>query len=96
MAAPWTPGAAGFFFSSLMPSEEPAKAFAPQFSPTIGAPAKPARLAFAALYIKHRLGLSDEETGEQIRDNPFRQFVLGFAACSSKASFDPSMTVHFR
>jgi hypothetical protein len=29
------------------------------------------RLAFGALFIKQRLGLTDEETVEQIRENPY-------------------------
>jgi hypothetical protein len=69
---------------------------APQFNPTTGAPAKPVRLAFGALFIKQRLGLTDEETAEQIRENASIQFFLGFAGYSSKAPFEPSMIVHFR
>ena len=83
-------------FSSLMPWEELEETYAPQFSPTTGAPAKSVRLAFSALFIKLRLGLTDEETVEQIRENAYMQFFLGFAGYSSKAPFDPSMMVHFR
>jgi len=83
-------------FSSLMPWEELEETYAPQFSPTTGAPAKSVRLAFGALFIKQRLGLTDEETVEQIRENAYMQFFLGFAGYSSKAPFDPSMMVHFR
>ena len=83
-------------FSSLMPWEELEETYASQFSPTTGAPAKPVRLAFGALFIRQRLGLTDEETVEQIRENAYMQFFLGFAGYSSKAPFDPSMMVHFR
>ena len=83
-------------FSSLMPWEELEEIYAPQFSPTTGAPAKSVRLAFGALFIKQRLGLTDEETVEQIRENAYMQFFLGFVGYSSKAPFDPSMMVHFR
>ena len=79
-----------------MPWEELEETYAPQFNPTTGAPAKPVRLAFGALFIKQRLGLTDEETVEQIRENAYMQFFLGFAGYSSKAPFDPSMMVHFR
>jgi hypothetical protein len=82
-------------FATLMPSDEIEEAYAHQFSPTTGAPAKPARLAFGALFIKQRLGLSDEETVEQIRENAYMQYYLGFAGYSSKTPFDPSMMVHF-
>ena len=83
-------------FSSLMPWEELEETYASQFSSTTGAPAKSVRLAFGALFIKQRLGLTDEETVEQIRENAYMQFFLGFAGYSNMAPFDPSMMVHFR
>ncbi len=36
----------------------------------MGAPAKSGRLAYGALLIKERLGLTDEETAEQVQENP--------------------------
>jgi hypothetical protein len=83
-------------FSSLMPWEKLEETHAPEFSPMTGTPAKSVQMAFAALFIKQRLGLTDEETVEQIRENPYLQFFLGFAGYSTKAPFDPSMMVHFR
>ena len=56
-------------FSALMPWEELEDTDAPQFNPTTGAPAKSVRLAFGGLFIKQRLGLTDEETVEPIREN---------------------------
>ena len=38
-----------------------------------------------ALFIKQWLCLTDEETVEQIRENVYLQFFLGFAGYSSKA-----------
>ena len=72
-------------FSSVMPWEELEETYAPQFNPSTGAPAKPVCLAFGAMFIKQRLGLTDEETVEQIRENAYMRFVLGFAGYSSKA-----------
>jgi IS5 family transposase len=80
LAAPWTRKTAGCYS---------------QFSPKTGAPAMPVRLAFGALFIKQRLGLTDEETVEQIRENAYIQFFLGFAGYSSKPPSDPSMMVDF-
>ncbi len=57
-------------FASLMPWEEVDETYAPQFSPRTWAPAKPVRLAFGALFIKQRLGLTDEGTIEQILEVP--------------------------
>jgi IS5 family transposase len=96
LAALWTQTTAGVLFASLMPWEELEETYASQFNPTTGAPAKPVRLAFGALFIKQPLGLTDEETVEQIRENAYMQFFLGFAGYSNKAPFDPSMMVHFR
>jgi IS5 family transposase len=67
-----------------MPWEELEATYAPKFSPTTGAPAKSVMLAFDALFIKQRLGLTDEETLEQIRENAYMKFFLGFADYSSK------------
>ena len=67
----------------------------PQFNPWTGAPAKSVRLAFGALFIMQRLGLTDEETVEQIREKAYMQYFLGFAGIA-KAPFAPSMMVHFR
>jgi IS5 family transposase len=39
--------------------------------------------------------LIDEEIVEQIRENAYMEFLLGFVNYSSKAPFDPSMMVDF-
>ena len=54
------------------------------------------RVALGALIIKERLGTSDEETVEQIRDNPYLQYFLGFKEFSDDPPFHSSMFVHFR
>ena len=83
-------------FSSLMPWEESEEAYAHRSNLTTGAPAKHVRLTFGALFIKQRLGLSDEEMVEQIRESAYMPLFLGFAGYSSKTPFDTSMMVHFR
>ena len=50
----------------------------------------PVRLAFGALFMKQRLGLTDEETVLQIQKNDYMQFFLGYSGYSSKVPFDPS------
>lgn len=62
----------------------------------MGAPAKSARIAFGALIIKERLGVTDEETVEQITENPYLQYFLGLHEYRKEPLFDPSMMVHFR
>ena len=61
-----------------------------------GPPAKSVRVALGALIIKERLGTSDEETVEQIRENPYLQYFLGFKEFSDEPPFHPTMFVHFR
>ncbi|NLD96561.1 MAG: IS5 family transposase, partial [Synergistaceae bacterium] len=62
-----------------------------------GNPALPFRVAFGALLVQSRLRLTDEETVEQIRENPYIQYFLGFEGYrSEKRPFDPSMMVYFR
>jgi hypothetical protein len=62
----------------------------------MGSPALSVRIALGALIIKERLGTSDEETVEQIRENPYLQYFLGFKEYKDEAPFHPTMFVHFR
>jgi IS5 family transposase len=55
-----------------------------------------ARIALGSLIVKERLGLTDRETVEQIRENPYIQYFLGYGSFSSAAPFDASLMVHFR
>ena len=43
----------------------------------MGALAKPFRMALGALIIKEKLGISDRETVEQIKENPYLQYFIG-------------------
>lgn len=61
-----------------------------------GPPAKSVRVALGALIIKERLGTSDEETVEQIRENPYLQYFLGYKVYKDEQPFDPSLFVYFR
>ena len=60
------------------------------------APPRSGRVAFGAMIIKERLGVTDEETVEQIKENPYLQNFLGYRELLKDAPFDPSMMVHFR
>lgn len=82
--------------NELIPWQELETEYAEQFSAKMGAPAKSFRMALGALIIKERLGTSDAETVEQIRENPYLQFFLGLSEYSDQAPFDASMMVHFR
>ncbi len=80
----------------LIPWDEIEERYAELFSETHGAPAISAREAVASLIIKEKLGLTDEETVEQIREKPYAQYLLGWEAFRDERPFDPSMMVHFR
>ena len=62
----------------------------------MGAPIVPSRVALGALIIKERLGLTDRETVQTIRENPFLQYFIGQAEFSQRRPFDASLMVDFR
>ncbi len=82
--------------AELIPWSEFESVYAAQFSEDNGAPAKGFRVALGALIIKERLGISDRETVEQIRENPYLQYFLGMSEYRDAVPFDASMLVHFR
>jgi len=82
--------------AELIPWDELEDDYAAQFCKGFGAPAKPFRMALGALIIKTRMGLTDEELVEQIKENPYLQFFIGLEAFQYSAPFDPSMMVYFR
>ena len=82
--------------AELIPWDELEADDAAQFCKGFGAPAKPFRMALGALIIKARLGLTDEELVEQIKENPYLQFFIGLEGFQFSAPFDPSMMVDFR
>ena len=83
--------------AAKMPWQEVERCYAESFAGTgMGAPAKSGRIAYGALIIKEQLGISDEETVEQITENPYLQYFLGLHEFRQTALFDPSMMVHFR
>jgi hypothetical protein len=82
--------------AELIPWDELEDDYAAQFCKGFGAPAKPFRMALGALIIKARMGLTDEELVEQIKENAYLQFFIGLEAFQNSAPFDPSMMVYFR
>lgn len=82
--------------AKIIPWSEFEAEYAAIFTEEIGAPAKTFRVALGALIIKEKLGTSDRETVEQIRENPYLQYFIGMSDYSNKPPFDPSMLVHFR
>jgi len=83
--------------AKFIPWEEFEHAYRKSFKDSgLGPPAKSVRIALGALIIKERLGTSDEETVEQIRENPYLQYLLGYKEYKDERPFDPSLFVYFR
>ena len=82
--------------SKLIPWDKIGSQYSACFSKKMGAPAKPLRMALGALIIKERCGFTDEETVEQIKENPYLQYFIGLKEYTEESPFDPSMLVHFR
>ncbi|MBS4054436.1 MAG: IS5 family transposase [Thermaerobacter sp.] len=82
--------------AALIPWTEIEEKYAELFPNPIGNVAKPARVALGALLIKERCGFTDQETVEQISENPYLQYFLGFKEFTIDTPFDSSLMVHFR
>jgi len=78
----------------LIPWSEFEKEYASFFHKEMGAPAKSFRMANGALIIKEKLGITDRETVEQIKENPYLQYFIGMSSYSNETPFDASMLVH--
>ncbi len=54
------------------------------------------RVVIGSLIIKHMCDLSDRETVQQIQENVYMQYFLGFSSFSDEEPFDASLFVEFR
>lgn len=81
--------------SKFIPWEQIEERYASIFADK-GSPAKNIRIALGALLIKEKGNFSDRETVQQIIENPYLRYFLGFHSYLHKAPFDASMMVHFR
>jgi hypothetical protein len=61
-----------------------------------GAGNKSARLIIGAMIVKHKLSLSDAETIETIRENPYMQYLCGLSEFTDKKIFNPTLFVVIR
>ena len=56
----------------------------------------PSDVAFGSLYIQRKLRFTDRELVDQIAENPYMQYFLGYKEYVNEKPFDPSLLVHFR
>ena len=81
----------------LLPWDEIEKEYNSKLNNAVkGAGNKPARMVIGASIIKHKLGLSDEETILMIQENPYMQYLCGLTELTYKPIFDPSLFVTIR
>lgn len=64
-------------------------------SPTGRPPISP-RIVLGSLIIKHLCNLDDRETVDQISENIYMQYFLGYSSFSDQAPFDSSLMTDFR
>jgi hypothetical protein len=79
-----------------IPWDEFAKIYAKALCEDFGRPALDARVVIGAMIIKYKKGLSDEETIEEIKENAYLQYFIGYEEFSHKSPFDPSLFVTLR
>lgn len=82
--------------AKLIPWGEFEKEYVRHFPSKTGNPAKPFRMALGALLIKEMKNLTDEELVEDIRENPYYQYLLGLECYQDDPPFEASSLVHFR
>ena len=82
--------------ASQIPWDELATIYARSLRSDFGRPSVDARVVIGAMLIKHIKSLTDEETIEEIRENPYMQYFLGLKEFVYDRIFDPSLFVTLR
>lgn len=75
--------------NQCIPWDELTRGYYQNLSSTHGRPVKDARLVIGAVIIKHKLCLSNEETVQQILENFYLQYFVGFPAYQDQQPFAP-------
>ncbi len=83
--------------SKKIPWDELVKVYQKQLNNSkTGADGINPRVVIGSLIIKHICDLSDRETVQQIQENMYMQYFLGFSSFSDEEPFDASLFVEFR
>ena len=61
-----------------------------------GRPAISPRIVIGSIIIKHLCNLDDVETVDQISENIYMQYFLGYSSFTNEAPYDPSLLTDFR
>lgn len=81
--------------SEVIPWDRIEERYAAKFG-QCGNVALPLRIALGALIIKEKCGFTDEETVENISENNYMQYFIGYKEFSPQRPFVPSLMVEFR
>jgi IS5 family transposase len=81
--------------SKVIPWDKIEDRYAEKFG-KCGNVAIPLRMALGALIIKEKCGFSDEETVENISENNYMQYFIGYKEYRAENPFVPSLMVEFR
>jgi hypothetical protein len=84
------------FLAQNLPWDEMVAIYVKQMSKDMGRPAKNPRVAVGAMIIKHLKRLADEDTVQEIRENPYLQYFLGYPEYRYDQPFAASLFVSFR
>lgn len=79
-----------------IPWDELGAVYNRNMSQDMGAPAISSRVVIGALILKHLKKLPDEELIEDVRENPYYQYFLGFKDFQYRTIFVPSLFVAIR
>jgi ribosomal protein S10 len=82
--------------SSIMPWDDLVSVYLKSLSKDEGRRCIDGRIVVGALFIKHKLCLSDEETIETIKENPYIQYFLGLNTYHPDEVFSPTLFVELR
>jgi len=90
------PGNRWIKLARLLPWDDLSAIYSKKMSAKMGRKGIQPRIIIGAVIIKHMKSLSDEETIEEIRENPYMQYFLGFSEYSYGQVFTPSLFVTIR
>jgi len=82
--------------SNLLPWDELVGIYARSLLQSKGKYGIDGRLAVGSLIIKHKLGISDREVIETLKENIYLQYFVGFKGFRKEAAFDSSLLVELR
>lgn len=82
--------------SEMLPWDSMVSRYNKKFKSKEGRPPINGRIVIGAVIIKHMLKLSDRETIQQITENMFMQYFLGYSSFTNEAPFSPTLFVEIR